>query len=149
MTIHSLTAHYNHPDASAAYPNCYSYTDEKHNVIGEPFVREATDTIICAMASAGMCLSHSPQQTITLDFTNNTVSRKSFSKDDLVIELTYDSYSEDDFNMYHAEVISPEIAVLNSFIADDFSESPLVPLCNHLMDYFLAPPATLWVRIKL
>ncbi len=101
------------------------------------------------MASADMCLTSTPPPTIKLDFTNNTVTVKKFTDDDLVLELTYVDYSDDDYNMYSATVISPDKAALNSQIADDFNGTTLVPLCSHLFDYFLAAPKTFWVRVTI
>ena len=149
MTLYSVTATYNHPEAASAYDGCYSYDDPKFYVIAEPLVHDCTQAIICAMASADMCYTITPPPKITIDFTNNTFLKGVFSDTDLVLELTYDSYSDDDFNMYQSEVISPSNAVVNSLLADDLVESPLVPLCNHIMDYFLTPPEKLWVRISV
>ena len=149
MTLHSLIATYNHPEASKAYENCYSYNDDKFDLIAEPLVHDATQAIICAMASAGMCSTSTPPPTIKLDFTNNTFIVKEFTEDDLVIELTYVDYSDDDFNMYRSTVLSPDEAALNSQIADDFNGETLVSLCGHLLDYFLAPPIMFWVRISI
>ncbi len=149
MTLHSLIATYNHPEASKAYQGCYSYNDPKFDLIAEPLVHDATQAILCAMASADMCLTSTPPPTIKLDFTNNTVSVKEFSDDDLVLELTYVNYSDDDYNMYSSVVISPDNAALNSQIADDFNGTTLVPLCSHLFDYFLAAPKTFWVRVTI
>ena len=149
MTLHSLIATYNHPEASKAYENCYSYNDDKFDLIAEPLVHDATQAIICAMASAGMCSTSTPPPTIKLDFTNNTFIVKEFTEDDLILELTYDSYSDDDFHMYRSSVLSPDEAALNSQIADDFNGETLVSLCGHLLDYFLAPPIMFWVRISI
>ena len=147
MTLYSLIAQFNHPKASKAYDGCYSYDDSKFDLIAEPFVHDATQAIICAMASAGMCSTSTPPPTIKLDFTNNSISVKNFTADDLVIQLTYVEYSDDDYNMYSAEVISPDKAAFNSQIASDLTETPLVPLCSHLMDYFLVPPSKFWVKV--
>ena len=149
MTLHSLIATYNHPEASKAYEGCYSYDDDKFDLVAEPLVHDATQAILCAMASAGMCSTSTPPPTIKLDFTNNTFTFKEFTEDDLVIELTYVNYSDDDFNMYRSIVLSPDEAALNSQIADDFNGETLVPLCKHILDYFLAPPNKFWVRISL
>lgn len=149
MTLHSLIATFNHPEASKAYEGCYSYDDILFGLVAEPLVHDCTHAILCAMASAGMCVTTSPPPTIKLDFTNNTFTVNAFSDDDLVIELTYDSYSNDDFNMYTSTVVSPDKAALDSQIADDFNGLTSVPLCNHLMDYFIAPPTTFWVRISI
>jgi hypothetical protein len=149
MTLHSLIATYNHPEASKAYEGCYSYDDSLFGLVAEPLVHDATHAILCAMAAAGLCTTSTPPPTIKLDFTNNTFSVKDFSDDDLVIELTYDSYSDDDFNMYTSTVVSPDTAALDSQIADDFNGPTSVPLCNHLMDYFIAPPKTFWVRVTI
>jgi hypothetical protein len=51
--------------------------------------------------------------------------------------------------MYRSTVLSPDKAALNSQIADDFNGETLVPLCNHLMDYFLVPPEKFWVRVTI
>jgi hypothetical protein len=51
--------------------------------------------------------------------------------------------------MYTSTVVSPDTAALDSQIADDFNGPTSVPLCNHLMDYFIAPPNTFWVRISI
>ena len=147
MTLYSLTARYNHPEAPKAYDGCYSYDDSKFDLVAEPLVHDATQAIICAMSAAGMCSTSTPPPTVKLDFTNNSITVKEFTDDDLVIQLTYVEYSDDDYNMYSAEVISPDKAARNSSLAEDFIESPLVPLCSHLMDYFLAPPKTFWVRV--
>ena len=72
-----------------------------------------------------------------------------FTEDDLVIELTLVDYSDDEFNIYKSTVLSPDEAALNSQIADDFNGDILVPLCDHIMDYFLYPPEKLWVRISV
>jgi len=149
MTLYSLIATYDHPEASKAYEGCYSYDDSKFGLVAEPLVHDATQAIICAMASAGMCSTSTPAPTIKLEFTNNTFTVKEFTDDDLVLELTYDSYSDDDYNMYSATVISPDKAALNSQIANDLTETPLVPLCSHLMDYFLVPPEKFWVRVTI
>jgi hypothetical protein len=149
MTLHSLIATYNNPEAAKAYENCYSYNDDKFDLVAEPIVHDATQAILCAMASAGMCSTSTPPPTIKLDFTNNTVSVKEFSDDDLVLELTYVDYSDDDYNMYSSVVISPDNAALNSQIADDFNGTTLVPLCSHLFDYFIAAPKIFWVRVTI
>jgi len=149
MTLHTLTATYNHPEASEAYKNCYSYNDPKFDLVAEPFVHDATQAILCAMAAAGLCTTSTPPPTIKLDFTNNTFTVKEFTEDDLVIELTYVDYSDDDFNLYRSTVISPDKAALNSQIADDFNGDTLVSLCNHIMDYFILPPQKFWVRISI
>ena len=149
MTLYSLTATYNHPEAPKAYDGCYSYNDPKFDLVAEPLVHDATQAILCAMASADLCVTTSPPPKIKLDFTNNTFTVKEFTEDDLVIELTYVDYSDDDFNLYRSTVISPDKAALNSQIADDFNGETLVPLCNHLMDYFLVPPEKFWVRVTI
>jgi hypothetical protein len=149
MTLQTLIATYNDPKASTAYENCYSYNDLKFDLIAEPLVHDTTQAILCAMASAGMCSTTTPPPTIKLDFTNNTFTVKEFSDEDLVLELTFVNYSDDDFNMYRSTVLSPDEAALNSQIADDFNGETLVPLCNHLMDYFLVPPKTFWVRVRI
>ena len=147
MTLYTLLARYNHPEASKAYDGCYSYDDSKFDLVAEPLVHDATQAIICAMAAADMCLTSTPPPTIKLDFTNNSITVKEFTDDDLVIELTYDSYSDDDFNVYTSTVVSPDKAALDSQIADDFNGPTSVSLCKHLMDYFLVPPKKFWVRI--
>ena len=149
MTLYSLIATYNHPEAPKAYDRCYSYSDNKFDLVAEPLVHDATQAILCAMASAGMCSTSTPPPTIKLDFTNNTVTVKEFTDDDLVLELTYVDYSDDDYNMYSSVVISPDNAALNSQIADDFNGTTLVPLCSHLFDYFIAAPKTFWVRVTI
>lgn len=149
MTLHSLIATYNHPQASKAYEDCYCYDDDKFGLVAEPLVHDATQAILCAMASADMCLTSTPPPQIKLEFANYTFTVNKFTEDDLVIELTYDSYSDDDFNMYRSTVLSPDEAALNSQIADDFNGETLVPLCSHLLDYFLAPPEKFWVRISI
>lgn len=149
MTLHSLIATYNHPEASKAYEGCYSYNDSKFDLVAEPFVHDATQAILCAMSAAGLCVTSTPPPTIKLDFTNNTFTVKEFTEDDLVIELTYVDYSDDDFNIYRSTVISPDEAALDSQIADDFNGETLVPLCNHIMDYFLTPPKKFWVRVSI
>ena len=149
MTLHSLIAKYNHPEASKAYEGCYSYDDVLFGLVAEPLVHDCTHAILCAMASAGMCVTTSPPPTIKLDFTDNTFTVNAFSDDDLVIELTYVDYSDDDFNLYRSTVISPDKAALNSQIADDFNGDTLVSLCNHIMDYFILPPQKFWVRISI
>ena len=149
MTLHTLIATYNDPKAGKAYEDCYSYNDPKFELVAEPLVHDATQAILCAMASAGMCSTSTPPPTIKLDFTNNTVTVKEFTDDDLVLELTYVDYSDDDYNMYSSVVISPDNAALNSQIADDFNGTTLVPLCSHLFDYFIAAPKTFWVRVTI
>ena len=149
MTLHTLIATYNDPNAAKAYEDCYSYNDPKFDLVAEPLVHDATQAIICAMAFAGMCSTSTPPTTIKLEFTNNSVTRQSFSDDDLIIQLTYDSFSDDDYNMYSSTLVSPTEAALNSQIADDFCEAPLVPLCSHLFDYFLAAPKDIWVRVTI
>ena len=147
MTLYTLLARYNHPEASKAYDGCYSYDDSKFDLVAEPLVHDATQAIICAMAAADMCLTSTPPPTIKLDFTNNSITVKEFTDDDLVIELTYDSYSDDDFNVYTSTVVSPDKAALDSQIADDFNGPTSVPLCSHITDYFLVPPKKFWVRL--
>ncbi len=149
MTLYSLIATYNHPEAPKAYDGCYSYDDSKFDLVAEPLVHDASQAIICAMAFADMCLTSTPPPTIKLDFTNNTVSVREFSADDLVLELTYVDYSDDDYNMYSSTVLSPDKAAMNSQIADDFNGTTLVPLCSHLFDYFLAAPKKFWVRVTI
>ena len=149
MTLYSLIATYNHPEASKAYEGCYSYNDPKFDLVAEPLVQDATQAILCAMAAAGMCSTSTPPPTIKLDFTNNSITVKEFTDDDLVIELTYDSYSDDDFNVYTSTVVSPDKAALDSQIADDFNGPTSVSLCKHLMDYFLVPPKKFWVRVTI
>ena len=149
MTLHTLIAIYNHPEASKAYDGCYSYNDPKFDLVAEPLVHDATQAILCAMASADMCVTTSPPPQIKLDFTSNNITAKEFTDDDLVLELTYVDYSDDDYNMYSSTLISPSEAALNSQIADDFNGETLVPLCNHLMDYFVVPPKKFWVRISI
>jgi hypothetical protein len=149
MTLHSLIATYNHPEASKAYEGCYSYNDDKFDLIAEPLVHDCTQAILCALAAAGLCTTSTPPPTIKLDFTNNIFTVKDYTEDDLVIELTYVDYSDDDFNMYRSRLVSPDEAALNSQIADDFNGETLVPLCSHILDYFLAPPKKFWVRISI
>ena len=149
MTLYSLTATYNHPEAAKAYDGCYSYSDSKFDLVAEPLVHDATQAILCAMAAADMCSTSTPPSKIKLDFTNNTVTVKEFSDDDLVLELTYVDYSDDDYNMYSSTVLSPDKAALNSQIADDFNGTTLVPLCSHLFDYFLSAPKVFWVRVTI
>lgn len=149
MTLHSLIATYNNPKASKAYEGCYSYSDPKFDLIAEPLVHDCTQAILCAMAAADLCVTTSPPPKIKLDFTNNTFSVIEFTEDDLVIELTLVDYSDDEFNIYKSTVLSPDEAALNSQIADDFNGDILVPLCDHIMDYFLYPPEKLWVRISV
>ena len=149
MTLHSLLAVYNHPQASKAYEDCYAYDDSLFNLVAEPLIHDATQAILCAMAAAGMCSTSTPPPTIKLDFTSNTFTQREFTDDDLVIELTYDSYSDDDFNMYTSTVVSPVHAALDSQIADDFNGPTSVSLCEHLMDYFIAPPKIFWVRVSI
>ena len=63
------------------------------------------------------------------------------------------SYNDPKFDlvadMYSSTLISPAEAALNSQIADNFCEAPLVPLCAHIFDYFLAAPKTFWVRVTI
>ena len=74
MTLYSLIATYNHPEAPNAYEGCYSYNDPKFDLVAEPLVHDCTQAIICAMASADMCLTSTPPSTIKLDFTNNSIT---------------------------------------------------------------------------
>lgn len=149
MTLHSLLATYNHPQASKAYEDCFAYDDPLFDLVAEPIVHDATQAILCAMAAAGMCVTTAPPPQIKLEFTNNLITVMEFTGDDLIIELTYVDYSDDGFNMYRSTVLSPDEAALNSQIADDFNGETLVPLCNKLLDYFLAPPDKFWVRVSI
>ena len=149
MTLHTITAHLNHPDAPLAYKGCYSYSDPKVKVVGEPLVHDASQAIICAMAFAGMCKTDNPPPTINLRFTDNLQVVKQYPEDCLIIKLSLAGFSEDEYNLYDHEIIQPAEAALNASIADELIEAPLVPLCPHLLDYFDKAPTVFYVKVSI
>jgi hypothetical protein len=148
MTLHTITAHFDHPDAPLAYQGCYSYSDPKVKVVGEPLVHDASQAIICAMAFAGLCKTDDPPSVINLRFTDNIKIVQDFPDTCLIIKLSLAGF-EDDYNLYDHEIISPTEAAMNAALADELIEAPLVPLCPHLLDYFDKPPTVFYVKITV
>jgi len=147
MTIHTITAIYNHPEADKAYANCYCYDEPQLDLVAEPLVHDATEAIISSLCLSGKFKNDTIPTKIKLHFTDDADEADEFLEDDVVVELEY-LEQENDFSMYDFTVISPEYAAVNAALAGHYVLFPAVPLCPHLMDYFEEPPRSLFVRIE-
>ena len=144
MTIKTLTAQLNHPQGGELYKECYCYDDSDLGIVAEPFVHDATETIICAFAFAGLASTTNPPSIIRLSFTADLSDE--LETDNLILLLTHD-HAEDGYNYYQSKIIFPDDAAANQAIADELIEPPLVPLCPHLLDYFDVPPERIRVQL--
>ena len=147
MTIQAITGICPHPQAPAAYANCYCYDAAEFELIAEPIVHDATEAIVLALAHAGICKASEPPEKVQLQFTDAKADVADFKADSTVLKLTFDK-QEDGFTFYAVTLIAPKQAAMNAAMTGIVAESfPLAPLCEHLTDYFEQAPAVLYIAI--
>jgi len=149
MTIQSITGICPHPQAPAAYTNCYCYDSPEHGLIAEPIVHDATEAITLALAHAGICKATEPPESVLLQFTDDVNDVTSFKDGAVVLELQFNK-QEDGFTFYNVTLTLPIRAALNASMAGIVSSVfPSAPLCEHLLDYYEQAPSTLYVGVTV
>ena len=127
--IHTITARLNHPQAGSLYQDCYCYDEDSIDLVAEPLVQQTTEVI-------QSFLKGKPEE-ITIEFTDDLLH---LPKDEGAVSLWLTLKSQDeDGCTYEAEE-------MNLFIG--LCGGPDVWLCNHLFDYFDAPPEEFYCQIK-
>ncbi len=140
MTIHSLTAYYDHPSASEPYKNCYAYDDPTLGIVAEPLVHSTSAVITSSLASCNYGSVDEPHPVVCIHFSTSFEEMKDagFVEAQLPLIRLDHLKEEEEGSTYKARAIAPfHLDAKSSFDQE-------VWLCAHLLDYFADPPSTFY-----
>jgi len=150
MTVHTLHARLNHPDAGEIGKTTYHYDDPKHGVYCEQLVASTSEAIHCVLLSAGLWDDDKTKpERVTLRFTRTKSGFDAITEgSDPVIKLLYTGYAND-MSTYLVEGVYPQSFIDEWDFMDDMGGPTTVELCGHLLDYFLAEPESFYCQLSL
>ena len=152
MTLFTLHARLNHPDAGEVGKTCYHYDDVKHGVYAEQLVESVTETIhqvlLCAQAWSDI---KAPPEFVTLRFTADVrtclMLQAPANITQPIVKLIHREH-DNGFDVYDIEGVYPQdtadeidfIVNMNGLQCD---------LCPHLLDYFGSAPDVFYCQVSL
>jgi len=159
MTIQTIIASLNHPQAAEGNKDLYCFDSDEHGLIAEPFVHSATMAIHLPLRwtlgfehfnrnSSDQGDSYRMSQAVLLRFTDSPDEMSQLlAGGDPVVELVLSRSTPGQGNDYFWQVIHPEEAVDVQFF-----EKSVFPntawLCPVLLQYFPAgAPERFWVSV--
>ena len=144
-TPFQLTARLKHPEISTAYAGCYAYDEPSIGLIAEPLVHSTTAVIQHLFGAphpderSSLFDPHSPE-CVVLTFSTD---RQRLPSADALVQLRLTD-TDDDGSDYIVSVLHSSHKIPASR-----TERPLNAwLCQHLCDYFSAPPDVFYCAIQ-
>lgn len=152
MTVHTLHARLNHPDAGEIGKTCYFYDDPKHGVYCEQLVRSTSSAIHDVLMSAGLLNDHKVMpERVTLRFTPvSDGPLRDISTDLPIIKLHFNRRDSDsEMSIYGIEGWFPQAFADEMDFMDNMGGPTEVELCDHLLDFFPKAPALFYCQVSL
>lgn len=152
MTVHTLHARLNHPDAGEIGKTCYHYDDPEHGVYCEQLVASTTLAIQCIALSAKLWddPKDGPEH-VTLRFCPVSDDALRELNPDLPIVRLHRRRRDINTEMtiylvegWHPPAFSDEMEFM-----DNMSGPPEVELCDHLMDFFPQAPEIFYCQVDV
>jgi hypothetical protein len=149
--VFTITARLNHPQAGAAYKDCYCFDNEELGLVAEPLVDSATAAIHKALRHLDDRWIDAPPEVVQLRFCADhpdPLATPPEGSESVQVQLTKVGPKDDGHDYRMPWIMEPGDAVFNMAFCRGEEWTSHLWLCPVLLDYFPAgAPEYLFVEI--